>query len=951
MPIPKPPPRQPALPVRAGAFEVDVVNHRLLHQGRPVPLTPKAYAVLACLLDRPGELVRKDDLFQQAWRDRVVTDAALSRVVRELRRAFGDDAQEPRFIATVHGVGLRWVGGGAAAATPGVAAPPRAWQPIVGRDAELEQLEQAWQRACRGEREVLFVSGEAGIGKTALVEAFVAQPAIAGHVAQGRCVQSHGESEPYLPWLDVLDHLARQRGTEELDAVLARHAPAWRAMLAHQALPDASTDWTPPRLRRELAQALEALARQRPLLIWLEDLHWCDPSSLDLIALLASRRDSAPLMLLASLRPAEAAAWPLSGPLATLVTTLPHRGLARELALMALPEAAVEALIERRWGPARDARDAQALAAFIHRRTEGHALFALAMLQDLEARQGVTLDAGGWTPARDFSPLDETVPDGLRRLLRWRLESLPEAERGVLSAAGVSGMTFAAAMPAAALEQALPEVEAACLALAHRGLLRVLPDVATWPDGTRSAGFGFVHALHQQAASDGVTPALRQHWQGRIARRLLQAHQGDAAALAARASELALRFEEAGDTPQALHQLRAAAAHALARCAYREAASLLRHGLVLTGRLPTGGATDPERERECEREELALRLPLGAALMASEGYAAAEVRDCYDRALALCARVGSEADWSRALRGQWNVEFLSCRLRAACATAGKLLDHAQAAADEELALDAHAKLGQTLLHMGDLAAADRHLQRVLDAARAPTGSGGPAGPIKPALRRAWPRVAAYQTWVHWYSGRAEQALRLGDQAVAAAEAGQGAHSLAFALGYVSWVRLMGGHTQAALHLAQRQRAVSEAAGLAYWEQLARFLQGAVAAREGRRPEGIATMRQAKDDMLAAGGQVGVPYLLCLLAQALIEDGDADSALEAVLDAERRMQEQGNDLYRAEAARLRRWLQRPAADRGRGLPEGWRHDSPANTAPPSTSAAAATCSDQAKPSAG
>lgn len=904
--------RQPALPAprlqpsRAGAFDIDVANHRLLRDGRAVPLTPKAYAVLGCLLAANGELVRKQDLFDRVWRDRVVTDAALTRVVRELRRAFDDDAQAPRFIATVHGVGLRWVAGAGrhgardtAAAPAQAVATPR----LAGRDAELADLDQAWQRAREGRREVVIVSGEAGIGKTALLEAFAARAARAGLVVQGCCIESRGEREPYLPWLDVLEQLAQRRGSAALSDLLRQQAPAWLAWLpnlVHERLPEVpgpaapapDRDRTPPRLRRELAQALEALAAVEPLLIWLEDLHWSDPSSLDLLALLAARRQPARLLVVASLRPGDAA----GAPPASLLASLQMRHEAWELPLAPLPVQAVLELVSQRLGPARDESDARLLAQSVHRRGEGHALFTLALLDDMRLRLRPSAMPDGWVLAGPLS--DEVMPASLRRLLQWRIDALPTPEREVFLAASVVGASFAAASLAAALGQALTEVEARCMALAQRGLVRPQPDAQRWPDGTLSAGFSFVHALHHEAARERVTPAWRQQWQGRIAQRLALGHRSHPAALAALAPELAQRFEDAGDVGQALHHVRVAATQALARCAYREAIAVLRRGLSLLAAMPGAARTEAPHERE--REELALRLPLGAALMASAGYGAADVRDCYTRALALCTLAGTEADWTSALRGQWNVEFLSCELHAARATATRLLRRAEAAADETLALDAHAKLGQTMLHVGELSAAGKHLQRVLDA---------PLARDDPALRRAWPRVAAYQTWVHWYSGQAEAAQQLGDRALACAEACESTHSLVFALGYVAWVRLLGGQTSEASTLAQRQHALSDEAGLAYWAQFARFLLGAVAARRGRLAEGIDAMRHAKDDMLAGGGQVGVANLQCLLAEALIDAGQAEAAAAALDDAERRMRDQGNGLCLAEAARLR--LRMPA----------------------------------------
>ena len=177
---------------RFGAFEADAQEHRLSRSGHVVALSRKSFALLVALLRRPGELVTKAELFETVWPGVVVTDAALSQAVHELRAALDDDRHAPRFIATVYGLGFRFVAGVTAVAGPATPAGRRSEAPrwLVGREAELQRLDDALAAAHDGCRSLVIVSGEAGIGKTALVDAFVAAHARSHDVwvAQGRCI-------------------------------------------------------------------------------------------------------------------------------------------------------------------------------------------------------------------------------------------------------------------------------------------------------------------------------------------------------------------------------------------------------------------------------------------------------------------------------------------------------------------------------------------------------------------------------------------------------------------------------------------------------------------------------------------------------------------------------------------------------------------------------------------
>src|SRR5215470_17458296 len=155
-------------------YSLDLANEQLLHDGELVPLTPKAFAVLRRLVEDAGRLVKKDDLLGSVWRDTHVSDGVLRVIILEIRRALGDESGEPRFIETVPRRGYRFVAQRARTSrTPAVADGPGT---LVGRDGVLATLETRLARACAGQRQLVFLSGEAGIGKTSVLDAFVARP-------------------------------------------------------------------------------------------------------------------------------------------------------------------------------------------------------------------------------------------------------------------------------------------------------------------------------------------------------------------------------------------------------------------------------------------------------------------------------------------------------------------------------------------------------------------------------------------------------------------------------------------------------------------------------------------------------------------------------------------------------------------------------------------------------
>jgi len=216
---------------------------------------------------------------------------------------------------------------------------------------------------------------------------------------------------------------------------------------------------------RELAQALEVLSTTRTIVLWLEDLHWSDHSSLAVLAFLAGRRDPARLCVVGSFRPGDART--VESPLHRLALQLRQRGQARELALGALDEVAVKPYVGQHLGNGQ--RDlTEALGAFIHRRTDGNALFTVTMMADLIARKELAQHDGEWTLKGSVAELERYLPDTLRHLVLEQYERLAESDRRLIEAASVAGFDFSLAALAAALAIDVTEAEERCILFAQR---------------------------------------------------------------------------------------------------------------------------------------------------------------------------------------------------------------------------------------------------------------------------------------------------------------------------------------------------------------------------------------------------------------------------------------------------------------------------------------------------
>ena len=433
-----------AVRVRFGRFELDEANSSLLRDGKAVALAPTPFAVLCTLVRQPGTLLSKNALLDEVWGHQFVSDSVLKTVISELRTLLDDDARQPRFIETVSRRGYRFIATPIAVpATPAAQAsaariPAPQLPSFIARAEALSRLHRAWDAACNGTRSVVWVAGEPGIGKTMLIEHFVAS---LGDIAcaRGQCVEHYGTGEPYLPVLEALGRLCRTN--DEVPALLRAVAPTWLLQLPwlssaeeRDGLRRELAGVSPYRMLREMGELIDRYTEARPLLLVTEDLHWSDRSTIQLIDYIARRRGSARLMWLSTFRTAEVVA--LDHPLNPVRQELRLHGLCEEIALDPFTEAEVADYVAER-SPALAGDEAFVRA--LHERTDGVPLFVASVLAEVIARAAARddLDAGA---AAQFAGL--AVPENLTGIIDHYIASLGAEERALLSAAAVCGVEF-----------------------------------------------------------------------------------------------------------------------------------------------------------------------------------------------------------------------------------------------------------------------------------------------------------------------------------------------------------------------------------------------------------------------------------------------------------------------------------------------------------------------------
>ncbi|HEU5131817.1 MAG TPA: AAA family ATPase, partial [Pyrinomonadaceae bacterium] len=340
---------------------------------------------------------------------------------------------------------------------------------MVGRDQALARMHRWLRRMMRGERQIGFITGEAGIGKTALVDAFARTIPSDGsiRVGRGQCLEQYGTGEAYLPVLEAIGRLCRE--VPKVADVVRAHAPMWLLQMPsllsaseREQLSRGVSGATRERMLREMGEALDVLTADVPLVLILEDLHWSDYSTLDLISYLATRRQRAHLMLIGTFRNVELI---VSGhPLKAVKQELLAKQLCKELPLEYLTEAAVYDYLAVTF-PGN--RFPAGLAGLIHHRTDGNPLFMVNAANYLLESGLIVKRDDRWELAVDLANVELGVPDNIKQMIERHVDHLDAETQRTLEAASVAGVEFSTPALAAGLEEEPAVVEARCNELAR----------------------------------------------------------------------------------------------------------------------------------------------------------------------------------------------------------------------------------------------------------------------------------------------------------------------------------------------------------------------------------------------------------------------------------------------------------------------------------------------------
>jgi DNA-binding winged helix-turn-helix (wHTH) protein len=505
-------------------FRLDLDNERLWKNSDEIHLRRKPFAILRHLVRNPQRLVTREEIVDAVWGRIAMSESLLRTHLSAVRQVLGEGVVE-----TVVGRGYRFVPEvkrwdleaprGEPASTPARGN----GRVVVGRDGELDSLRAALRLAKDHRRTTVFVSGEAGTGKTTLVEVFLEQASLRGPllIGWGACVEQYVSGQDYLPVLDAIRALCRGRGADRVIDVFTRHAPAWLVQMPGVVRSDRLDDLqrraagaTQARKVCELADALEALTVDVPVVLVFDDLQWTDRSTAELMAFLGSRREPAQLLIVGTHRPEEATR---AHPLTRLTGELIAHRRASSIALEGLGSDAVDAYLSKRCPGHTFPSE---LARTLERSTGGNPLFLTMLVDDLQREGVIRQREGHWELSTSVQDVAARRPDSIRRLIDVQIDRLGAVEQRIAEVAGIAGMTFAAGVVAHALNLDTHDVDSACESLANERRLLRHTGTESWPDGTIQSRYAFRHALFQHAALARNTAATVRARQRQIAERL-----------------------------------------------------------------------------------------------------------------------------------------------------------------------------------------------------------------------------------------------------------------------------------------------------------------------------------------------------------------------------------------------------------------------------------------------
>src|SRR5215468_4595151 len=485
------------------AFRLDTVNRCLWRGEERVSLTPKAFGVLRYLVEHADRIVSQDEILEALWPETYVNPELVKKYVLGIRNVLGDQPDKPMFVQTFPRRGYQFIAPVRdESASPSSQIATEAMKTVVGRNNALVQLDALFNKALQGQRQVIFITGEAGIGKTTLADIFHQRAALRRNlrIVRGQCVEGFGSKEAYYPMLEAIGQLLREPDGSPVAQALIKRAPTWLIQFPslvkpeqRDALQKEILGATRERMVREMCEVLEVMTAQDPLVLILEDLHWVDGSTLDLISALARRRRPARLILLATYRPADVII--SQSPLKALKQDLLVHNLCHEIALERLEESDVGEYLASQFT---DAQFPELLPKILYRHSGGNALFMVGIVEEMVKCGLIAQVNGSWALTKPLEKIDPNIPETLQQLIQVQFDQLSSSEQSILKSASVAGERFSVwALTTTVIAEA-SRIEEICEGLADKQQFIKAAGIQALANGEFSAHYEFRHSLYRE---------------------------------------------------------------------------------------------------------------------------------------------------------------------------------------------------------------------------------------------------------------------------------------------------------------------------------------------------------------------------------------------------------------------------------------------------------------------
>ena len=735
----------------------------------------------------------------------------------------------------------------------------------VGRSLEMGQLRNALDRVGVSGGLLVAVSGEPGIGKTTLVDGFVAATAGTCYTARSRSSERLAGTETYLPLLDALDDLLRRDPGRTLGELLRTFAPLWHAQLSpaqgSDAVAPAGQAGAEQRIKRELLSFLQEASRERPVVLFLDDLHWADPSTLDLLGYLAGHFDALRILVIVAYRPDELLLQ--QHPFVSMKHDLVARGLCRTIEPRLLGRQDIDEYVALRL-PAHALPPEFVDTLFV--RTEGNPLFMSALLDYLCESGAIGQSGGVWRLMRPIAEITGDLPESVLGMIQRKIDRLSDGERKLLLAASVQGLEFTAAIVADVVGDSAADAEDRLVRLESVfGLVQRVADVEL-PDGRLTRRHRFVHILYQEHLQSLLTPARLVSLSRDTACSLERAYGEHAPEIASR---LAVLYETARDFRRAAECFLTATRRAFKVFAYQDAIALGHRGLDAATHV-----RDDEQRRRCELQILfAIAFPVKAV----QGFASDELPQLYERARILCTQLGETRELADVVWGQWSSQAVRLELEAAQQSCERLHELGAQGIEPRVAVQARIASSLVAYYRGDFPAAYDSCEQALALYQPELH-----GPLR--VTAGWDPAMSVQGHMAWTSlalGFPDRAVQEVEDGVRRARDVGHVHTLVYALCFAALVHQWRGDQVRFRQSLDEMRRLALDYQLVHFTTVAAFLEGQILAEHGRLRDGIEQMREGLRQYERLGARTSHARFVAALAEALGRSGRSAEGLQLV----------------------------------------------------------------------